>query len=451
MNHLPTKNTPPKVLTVPPAEAYTVTPNTRSHDVHIEFKKEDLEPSLDRYWSQVKDHLHPTIVAEAKKGGFREIRRDRVIAAAGGLSDFYAPALAEIVEAYMADKGRQVLVVTNVKCTETLTHYLVDVATHLEPEVRWLKPVPGIDVPLEVKAPKIEADLADRVTDEALEEASQETAILVPTADTVVGSDGLVAVVDVDSYIDGQVWEDGRSTAKKWLIDARVFKVAELYQALLGTKQGETKEVTFTLPDTFGDKAGKVVSAKLKLVQLFTREKAPIDDDLAKSNGFDSLVNYRAAFKAETEENIVKGRKRIIDSGVYAALLDAEVVDVDPVPYVWMAEKAKEIYAQARASVETDEQLLQQMASIKDAAGKKVIENRADALTYFAQQAAQSLITDLVLRSWGNKKGVVGPQKLTDMGEYVQLVRAEVEKVVQVIEVDMNQKPVFGGETNAAV
>ena len=431
---------------LPTATAMDVQPTARAHNIAVEFNKADVTAAFDGYWNRVKDSLNPELVKAAMKGGFRELRRDRVVDAAGGASKFYAPIIAEMVERSMESQERQALVVLAAKITETVTHFVVNAAVHLEPEVHWKKPIPGIDVPLEVRVPKLDPDLASKLADRSLQEAAELNAILTPLGDEVVGEDGQVAVVDVDSYIDGEVWEPGRATAKKWLLDRAVHRVPELYSALIGMQQGTTKELSFVLSDKFGDMSGKTVNAKLRLIQLYSRKPANIDDDLAKSNGHDTIDAYRTMFKNEADDNIKRSSKGIVDSGIYASLLDVDIVDVDPIPYAWMASKGNEIYAQARAMVETDQQLLEQFKDVKDASGNRVVEDKSDAVAYIAQQAARSLITDLVLRSWGKKKGIVGPTKLADMSDYVRLVRAEIEKVVVKVEVDLNE-----GVNNASV
>lgn len=419
------------------ADAFQLTQTSRAHEVSLEFKKEVLQPTLDTYWNQVKDVLHPDLIKLAQKGGFRDIRRDRVVDAAGGLSNFYAPVIAEVVEKHLESQPRQALAVINVKMSETLTHYLVMATVYLEPEVKWKKPIPGIDTALVVKVPKVAEDLAERLADQSLDEAAELSGILSPLDQNAVAADGLVGVVDVNSTIDGKPWEEGRAVAKKWLLSKPVFKVPELYDALIGMSQGETKTVDFVLPEIYGGLAGSKVTANVRLIQLYEHKKAAVDDDLAKSNGYDSLTAYRDMFKTKAQENIARGKKAALDTGIYAALLDLDTVEVDAVPYIWMTEKAKEIYGQARSMVETEDQLLEQFKSIKDASGNRVVETKSDALTYLAQQSAQSLITDLVLRSWGKKKGIDGPSKLSDMSEYVSLVRSEIQKVVVQTEIEM--------------
>lgn len=436
----PTTAHPPQATTI------DVQQTARAHSIAVEFNKPDVLAAFDSYWNRVKDSLSPELVKAAMKGGFREVRRDRVVDAAGGASSFYAPIISEMLEKSMESQERQLLVVLTAKITETVTHFVVNASVYLEPEVRWKKPIPGIDVPLEVRVPKLDPDLASKLADRSLLEAAELNAILTPLGASAVGQDGHVAVVDVDSYIDGEVWEPGRATAKKWLIDSTVHRVPELYQALLGMAQGTTKDITFVLSDKFDDMAGKTVNAKLRLVQLYERKPANVDDDLAKSNGHDTIDAYRAMFKNEAEDNIKRSSKAIIDSGIYAAILDVDTVDVDPVPYAWMAAKGNEIYAQARSMVETDQQLLEQFKDVKDASGNRIVEDKSDAVAYIAQQAARSLITDLVLRSWGKKKGVEGPTKLSEMSDYVRLVREEIEKVVVKVEVDLNE-----GAGNATV
>lgn len=410
----------------------------------ITVPRGEFEALMNKYWLSVKDRIHPNIVAQAMKGGYRTLDRDRVVKIAGGVSQFYSPIALEIAEQFMEASPRQALVVRTPTITQGIESYSIDVGVELEPNVTWKKPVPGIDEPLKVFVPKFPDDIITQLVDEKLNEFCEKQVNLAPVMDLSLSPvDEQVVVVDVESAIGGERWEEGCSTAKKWPMNRKFFKTKEIYDTLLTMKPDERKTITFTLGEVYGAASqGKEVSCSITLIQVFNKTTPAIDDDLAKTYGFDSLETWRRQLVKESTAKTTETRAALVDDAITSALLNTEMVDVEPVPQVWMATKAKELFEQAMTTSETEESVVSQFA----AAGLKTINgyevNTKDMVILFlAEKSAQQLVADLVFKAWGVKKGLAGSTKFDVLPDYVKAVGEAMKAIVEVEEYEPTPIP----------
>lgn len=411
-----------------------------AHEATICIDKVKLNLLMGQYWHNVKDKLNPQLVAEAMKGGFRELKKERVIAAAGGISEFYRHLMLDVVDLIMGKQSRGALVVSDVKLIEGISVYNIVAKVHLEPEVKWRDKIPGIDEPLKVGIPKMPINMAEQMADNEIARAQDKQALLTPVMEDTYPVEGQVVVVDINSTINGQVWEDGCSTSKKWPVEREFHKVPEIYEAILASKPGTVTDLSFKLGEYYGDMAGTQVDAKLRVVQAFTKTKAPIDDDLAKSNGFESLEHWRKTLIANGNYKIAESRVTLVDNEIASRLLNSEVVDVGPVPQVWMAEKAHELFEQTKQVVPSELDIVNQFktAGLTTISGTPV-DSKQSVLLFFAEKSAQQLVADLVFKSWGLKRGIVGDTSLEMLPDYVKAVSSELKAIVDVSEYDIKE------------
>lgn len=417
----------------------SVTPTSMSyHIATINVPKAELDVYFNSYWGHIKNHINPQIAAEALKGGYRELRMDRVVKAAGGMHVVFRDILYDAVGVFMKTQPRKALVVRDAHIKELITSYEITASVYLEPEVTWKDAVPGIDTDLVLKVPKLPEDVVARMVQDELSAAQAKSAILTPAVDNRLSPvDGQVSVVSVDSTIDGARWDDGCHIAKKWPMDRTYFKVVEMYDTLLTMRPDEKKTITFTLSDKFGELAGKSVEATIYLIQVFDKKTPEIDDDLAKSNGFDTLEAWKESLASKALVEVENTKETLLNNSIMAALLNTEVVDVEAVPQAWMAEKAREILDNAKAGGLAEDDVINQLrrANLTTISGVKV-EDKNTAMLFLAEKATQQLVADLVFKAWGTKRGVPGSTALEDLPEYVKAVTQELKSVAKIEEVE---------------
>lgn len=414
----------------------TLTKQANVYALELNVPKGLLDNRFNIYWAEVKDVLPPDLVKAATKGGYRKVVRERVVKAAGGQGEFFKPVLMEVIRDHFEKQSKTALAVNGISLLETPSQYAISAKVWLEPEVTWKGQVPGVDVPLTIDLPKQPEGYVERRIDEIIEQDRDESAVLTPvetegfqaTAENVV-------VLDCTSTLDGQPWEPGCFTNKKWdLVDRKRYLIPEMYDTILGMKAGETKPLTVVLDERFGDDLkGKKIEQTFRVNQIYRRDRPNIDDDLAKTKGFPDINAYKEAVKIQVEKEIEKERAELKGLSIMGKLFNNELVAVEPIPYAWLVEKAREIYGQARQNVRTEEELIASFGNVQLPDGSK-LTTRQDVMAYIGQMVAQQFTQDLVLRAWGVKKGVEGDTTLEALPEYVGKVKEVLMETVVINE-----------------
>lgn len=422
-----------------------------THAVSVVLPKAELEAKLDEYWESVKDIIPDSLTNAAKKGGFRKATRQRIVKAAGGRREFYKAPLMEIVEEFLDKQPRQALAFNDVELREeqannaegdtVLTNCVITGLVYLEPEIRWKKK-PGIDEPLVIPMIKEPPNLVEMLVQEELENKQHGSVILTPQPEDTLVEDGQVVVVSARSWAvaqDGTAtqWDSGTFKMNKWLVDKEVIKQPEIHAGLLGMKANETKDLTFTLNERFGSDANKTIRLSLTVNGITKKSIPAIDDDLAKTNGFDTLVAFRESLTAAITQRLNAQRERVRRLSILNVLANPEVVEVDSLPFVWMAQKANQLYMEGRQYVQSETDLVSRFNGATCMSGTPV-KDKATLMQFLAERAATELMQDLILRSWGRQKGVAGDTNLKRMGEFVKAVQEEINKVVKVEEIEPN-------------
>lgn len=413
-----------------------------SYTIDVNIPKAELAPLFDQYWNEVKDILPNHLVQAALKGGFRKVTRQRVVKVSGGKNVFYAPVLTQTVENYLNTQEKQAIAFNSVDMKEDDTTGVVTVSASvfLEPGISWKKK-PGIDEPLTIKLAKEPANLIDILVEDDLKRKQAESTILVPLQDDAKVELGHVAVLDGQSAMlkpDGTLeqWTPGCFTMQKWLIVSEDLKQPEIIDSLLGAVKGDVKSITMVLNDKFGADAGKTVEAKFKVQQVLRRDQAEINDDLAKTHGYDTLAILKSSLAIGLKKKVIEVREKTKRMQILNELANPAVVDVDPLPIEWLRMKGQELYREARSYTRTEEELVSKMAGGKLLNGDAVVD-RGSIIRWFAEKAAQELIQDLIIRSWGKLKGVEGDATLKNLGVYNEAVSAELLKLAVIEEVEV--------------
>ena len=153
-------------------------------------------------------------------------------------------------------------------------------------------------------------------------------------------------------------------------------------------------------------------------------------------HGFDNLDAYMSATTAKITKDLNDEREKLILLSATSQLMSAEVVVVEPVPFVWMSTKAHEIYGQSRGMVRTEEELFNHFKG-QTLMNGTTVDNKQTLLAFFAEKVAQQLVHDLVLRSWGKKKGISGESSLETLPEYVAGVKKTILDNVKIEEYEV--------------
>lgn len=410
-----------------------------SFTVSLVVPRDEMTPRFDKYWNEVKDLIPANVTQAALKGGYRKATRQRIVKASGGKNVFYAPVLAEVVGEYLDTQQQQALSINAVEMHADAANVNIESVVFLEPGITW-KTKPGIDGPINIKLVKEPPNLVELLVDQELRTKQGESVVLVPLPDETAVELGHVIVLDADSKVvlgDGttEQWAPGTFAANKWLVDPTSVKLPVLVEVLVGATKGVERTVDVLLDDKFGEEKGKTIRAKLKVLQVLRREEPKIDDDLAKTNGHDSLVIYKQALTSAVTKKVIDARTTIKKQTILAALANNDVLTVEPLPIDWLRAKGQEYYFEGRKYTKTEEEFVSKFQGAKLMNGS-LVNDRGTVVRFLAERAATELIQDLIIRSWGKLKGVEGDSTLKNLGKYNEAVVAEILKVVVVEEVE---------------
>ena len=153
-----------------------------------------------------------------------------------------------------------------------------------------------------------------------LERIAASSATLEPLPEERGAAKGEVLTVELTGEVEGKPLAGGNSSNVKIEIGGNGL-FPGFSEQLEGMRPGEVKTVTVTLPADYpvADAAGKEAAFTVSATQLSRRVVPPIDDDLAKKLGLDSLDALKEAVRRQIQEEY-DGLTRL---RVKRALLDA--------------------------------------------------------------------------------------------------------------------------------
>ena len=142
--------------------------------------------------------------------------------------------------------------------------------------------------------------VTDADVDEVLERLRQGQAQLVTSEHPSVEEGDYVAV-DYTGFVDGEPFPGG--AAKEVVVQVGGDEsLPGLGEGLLGLERDDEREIAITLPERFGELAGREATFHVHLHEIKTRQVPELDDELAKDvSDFDTLDELRASILSDLE------------------------------------------------------------------------------------------------------------------------------------------------------
>ena len=417
-----------------------IIPTASPSTIEVTVSKEVLNGKFDEYWQEVKDRLHPDLVKSAMKGGYRELKRARVVKAAGGPAVFYRTVIGKVVYDYMATKDRQPISYDEFQLFEGIegsTNATITASVYLEPEVAWPGEIPGIKTPIKVKCPKIPENIVDQLVQSELDKSQDSKAVVADTEPNASVNTGNLVEVTCKTIIDGTEWAPGCIDHNRWLVDDTKFKEPAILANIIGMLAGETKTFTIKMGDKMEDVAGKDAIVTVTVQKISTRTVPAIDDDLAKVFNKTSLEAWKKELFENFKLRVDTDKNRFLINAAITSLITPQNVSISPIPDPWLISKASIIYDEQRNQVRTEEDLLKKFEQAQTPSGK-LVRTKLELIEYFAGLAADDLIVDLVLKSWGKIKGIPGYTAIDNLSAYSNTVRQEMLASIEAEYVENN-------------
>jgi trigger factor len=152
---------------------------------------------------------------------------------------------------------------------------------------------------------KSDAKVEDAQVNEALERMRQNLGSMEPITDRDVAKSGDFATIDYEATIDGKPFAG--SKAEDITVEIAPGELVESnIAALEGVKVGDSKEIDYAFPPTYGveDVRGKTAHFVLKLKGLKVRKMPELNDDFAKqTNQAQTLEELRGKVRSDLEKS----------------------------------------------------------------------------------------------------------------------------------------------------
>ena len=156
---------------------------------------------------------------------------------------------------------------------------------------------------------RLVADVTDADINEGLDRLAK-NARSYATKDGAAAKDD-VAVIDYEGSIDGVPFAGGKGEDFSLTLGSGTF-IPGFEDGLIGATAGENRDVNVTFPAEYHapEMAGKAAVFKVTVKEIKAAEETPIDDELAKKLGLDSLATLKDRVREQLESDF-KGASRL--------------------------------------------------------------------------------------------------------------------------------------------
>lgn len=187
------------------------------------------------------------------------------------------------------------------------------------------------------KVEKLTAEAGDKQVDETTAKMAENNKKSVPLEDDRPADTGDVVIINFDGSVDGEPFEGGKAEDFQLELGSGRF-IPGFEDQVVGMKVGDEKGLNVTFPEDYhsSELAGKDAVFATKLNRIEVLETPPIDDEFAKSMGFDDLAGLKEAVKGQIEQDYgylsrMKIKRELLDHladghdfEVPSAMLDGE-------------------------------------------------------------------------------------------------------------------------------
>jgi len=238
---------------------------------------------------------------------------------------------------------------------------------------------------------RLVSDVTDADINEALDRLAKSTRNYT-TKDGAAAKDD-VAVIDYEGSIDGVPFAGGKGEDFSLTLGSGTF-IPGFEDGLIGAKAGEARDVTVTFPAEYHapEMAGKEAVFKVAVKEIKAPEETPIDEELAKKLGLDSLATLKDKVREQLESDFKGASRMHLKRRVLDALDNAHDF---PLPPAMVEHEFANIWAQV------EEELKREGKTAADE-GKSEDELKAE----YRKIAERRVRLGLVLGKLGEQNGI---------------------------------------------
>jgi len=195
------------------------------------------------------------------------------------------------------------------------------------------------------------AEVPESEIDETVERLARQNATFEPKkAKTAKAAEGDRVTIDFVGSIDGVEFQGGAGNDIPVVIGAKGF-IPGFEEQLVGAKAGEEKTITATFPEDYRatDLAGKEASFAVTVKEIAAPSKTEINDELAKSLGFDDMEKLRTAIREQVQQGYTQASRQRMKRSLLDALDDLHQFELPP---TLVEQEFAQIWAQVEREIE---------------------------------------------------------------------------------------------------
>ena len=239
---------------------------------------------------------------------------------------------------------------------------------------------------------------------------------------------GDTVTIDFDGYVDGVVFDGGKSENYNLVLGSGSF-IPGFEDQIVGKNIGDNFDVLVTFPNEYhaDNLAGKEATFKCALHAIKVKELPELDDEFVKDvSEFDTVDEYKVSIKAKLEENAEKTEDRKVEDQLLDALCEKVEGEIPEVMYENEAENCVRDYENRLRYQGMD------LATFMKYTGQTIETLK----TQFRPQAEKQVKTRLALEYIAKAEGLTATEEDVNT-EYQKIADAygiEVDKVKASIE-----------------
>ncbi len=204
---------------------------------------------------------------------------------------------------------------------------------------------------------RLKGKVSDKEIDEAVERMAKDFRKSEPVARARKAKAGDVAVIDYVGKIDGEAFEGGSAEGHHLELGSGRF-IPGFEDQLVGAKPGDHVAVEVTFPEAYpsAELAGKKAAFDVDVKELREYVDTPVDDEFAKSMGFESIDQLREQIGGRLEQEYAQVARTRLKRQLLDKLNDAHPFDVPPGMADGEFDAIWEQFEQAKAQGTLDEE-----------------------------------------------------------------------------------------------
>jgi len=172
----------------------------------------------------------------------------------------------------------------------------------------------------ELKAQRLTAEVGEDALNNSLKRVADSQKTYTPKPEGETAQTGDAVTIDFDGSIGGEPFEGGKSENFDLTLGSNAF-IPGFEEQLVGARAGEQRTITVKFPDNYGaaNLAGKEAQFNVKVKNVKAPSEVPIDDELAKKIGLESLDQLKERVREQLQAEYgrtsrIHLKRRILDA-----------------------------------------------------------------------------------------------------------------------------------------